>query len=182
MRRAIIATAGTVVGLVALLDYRSSGGISRSKVAVSVPGASRPTAGSTTTAPAPAASSPPTTTDPSLPLTTGRVATTTAPPTTQQTTPAPAAPASYTGTDIQYRYGDIQVRITVAGGRITNISIPEESSPDGRSQSINDQATPILTSEALAAQGLNFDVVSGATFTSDAFAQALQSALAKAGK
>ena len=74
------------------------------------------------------------------------------------------------------------MQITVANGRITNISIPQESASDARSQFINGQAMPILTSEALAAQSLKFDVVSGATFTSDAFAQSLQSALTKAGK
>jgi uncharacterized protein with FMN-binding domain len=74
------------------------------------------------------------------------------------------------------------VQITVAGGRITHISIPQESSTDPRSQSINSQAVPILTGEALSAQGLNFDVVSGATFTSYAFAQSFQTALTQAGK
>jgi len=82
---------------------------------------------------------------------------------------------------VSYRYGDIQLRVTVSGGRITDISVPQESAPGQRSQSINSQAIPVLTREALAAQGLQFDVVSGATFTSDAFAQALQSALAREG-
>jgi uncharacterized protein with FMN-binding domain len=53
---------------------------------------------------------------------------------------------------------------------------------DGRSQMINSYAVPILEQEAVAAQGVNINVVSGATFTSDAFAQSLQSALSKAGK
>jgi uncharacterized protein with FMN-binding domain len=34
----------------------------------------------------------------------------------------------------------------------------------------------------VAAQGVNINVVSGATFTSDAFAQSLQTALTQAGK
>jgi uncharacterized protein with FMN-binding domain len=169
MRRAIIATAGTVVGLVALLDYKSSGTIHRSHVAVSggTPAAAAPSTapGTTTTAPSPGTAS----------------ASPTAPAAPSTTTPA-AASGQYTGTDVVYRYGDIVVQITVAGGRITNISIPQESARDSRSQFINGQAIPILTSEALAAQNLNFDVVSGATFTSEAFAQSLQSALTKAGK
>ena len=161
MRRAIIATAGTVVGLVALLDYKSSGTIRRSHVSVS--GA------------APAAAAPPA----SAPATTPAGETTRTAP--AATTP-PGPSGQYTGTDVVYRYGDIQVQITVAKGRITNISIPQESARDARSQFINGQAVPILTSEALAAQSLQFDVVSGATFTSYAFAQSLQSALTKAGK
>ncbi len=47
---------------------------------------------------------------------------------------------------------------------------------------VNSAAVPVLMREAVAAQGVNFDVVSGATFTSDAFAQSLQSALAKASR
>jgi len=86
------------------------------------------------------------------------------------------------GTDVTYRYGDIQVAITVANGKITNISIPQESATDPRSQFINSQAVPILTQEVLAAQNLNVDVVSGATFTSDAFGQSMQSALTQAGR
>ena len=86
-----------------------------------------------------------------------------------------------TGSDIQYNYGDIQLRVTFDGGKITKIDIAHESATDGRSQSINSQAIPILTQEALAAQSLNFDVVSGATFTSEAFGQALQSILDPSG-
>lgn len=80
---------------------------------------------------------------------------------------------------MQYRYGEIEVRIAVSDGRITAIDFPVESAPDGRSENINSQALPILTQEALSAQGVNIDVVSGATYTSDAFAQSLQSALAE---
>ena len=71
---------------------------------------------------------------------------------------------------------------TLQSGRIVNVTVPQNGAIDGRSQTINSYAVPILEQEALAAQGLNFNVVSGATFTSDAFAQSLQSALSKAGK
>ena len=169
MRRAIVATVATVVGLVVLLDYRSSAPIGRSGVVVR---------GGATVPSAPSTSAPGATTGSG----TGPTPTTAAPAGPTPTTAAPAGPASYTGVDVPYRYGDIQVRITVAGGRITAISIPEESASDPRSESINSQAIPILTKEALAAQNLRFDVVSGATFTSDAFAQALQSALDEAGR
>ena len=68
------------------------------------------------------------------------------------------------------------------GAKILNISVPQNGALDGRSQMINSYAVPILEQEAVAAQGVNINVVSGATFTSDAFAQSLQSALSKAGK
>jgi uncharacterized protein with FMN-binding domain len=70
----------------------------------------------------------------------------------------------------------------VVNGKITSITYPIENATDSRSQSINSQALPILTREALDAQSLHIDVVSGATYTSDAFAQTLQAALQKIGK
>ncbi len=79
-------------------------------------------------------------------------------------------------------YGDIVVNATLRGGRILNVSVPQNDAVDGRSQMINSYAVPILEQEAVAAQGVNINVVSGATFTSDAFAQSLQSALSQAGK
>jgi len=178
VRRAVIASAATVVGLVALLDYKSHGTVSRSHVAVNRnPLATRPppTGAPSTTAP------PATTPSTAAPSTTAPSTRSSTPP-VASTAPPSASAQQYTGTDVVYRYGDIQVRITLAGGRITDITIPAESATDPRSESINSQAIPILTQEALAAQNLNFDVVSGATFTSDAFAQSLQSALSQAGK
>jgi uncharacterized protein with FMN-binding domain len=146
MRRAIIAVAATAIGLVALLDYKSSSGIGASKVSIG------PASPSTT----PAAISP--------------------------TSASKSATEQYTGANVSYVYGNIEVRITVDGGRLAAVSTPVESATDPRSQAINAQAIPILTRETLAAQGVNIDVVSGATFTSDAFGKSLQSALAKEGK
>ena len=49
-----------------------------------------------------------------------------------------------------------------------------------RSQFIMSQALPILRQEFLAAQSARIQMVSGATYTSEAFVQSLQSALLKA--
>jgi uncharacterized protein with FMN-binding domain len=49
-----------------------------------------------------------------------------------------------------------------------------------RSQFIMSQALPILRQEFLAAQSARIHMVSGATYTSEAFVQSLQSALVKA--
>lgn len=179
MRRAAVATAATVVGLIALLDYRSSSPSARTRVSVGGGQGAGSGGGQGTV--------PPTTAPPS-PTSTGGA--TTAPPATggPATSPATAPPttaataATYTGRDIQYQYGDIVVRITVRGGRITDVTVPQESATDPRSESINSQAVPILVQEALQAQSLNFDVVSGATYTSDAFAASLQVALQQAGR
>ncbi len=170
MRRAIVATAGTVVGLVALLSYKSSGPHNGQRVQVNG-GQSAPVSSTV-----PPATTGPTTTGPA----------TTGPATTGPATTAPPATASaertYDGQDIQYVYGDIVVNATLRGGRILNVSVPQNGAVDGRSQMINSYAVPILEQEAVAAQGVNINVVSGATFTSDAFAQSLQSALSQAGK
>ena len=74
------------------------------------------------------------------------------------------------------------VTATLQGSKVVNVGVPQNNAVDGRSQMINSYAVPILEQEAVAAQGVNINVVSGATFTSDAFAQSLQSALSKAGK
>jgi uncharacterized protein with FMN-binding domain len=47
----------------------------------------------------------------------------------------------------------------------------------GRSGVISQSAAPILKGEAIAAQSASIDTVSGATYTSQAYAQSLQSAL-----
>jgi len=107
-------------------------------------------------------------------------------------TPAPNATSSsgsggttsgtktLTGSLIQTRYGPVQVQITVSNGKITNIATPQLPS-EGRSGRISQYAAPILTSETMAAQSARIDLVSGATYTSDAYDQSLQAALDQAG-
>jgi uncharacterized protein with FMN-binding domain len=159
MRRAVIATAGTVVGLVVLLGYKSSGPVNLQKVSV---GTGSP--GATTTTPA---------TEPSTAPAPGGATPSTSAPTGAKT-------ATYTGHLVVYLYGDIQVAVTLSGGRIVSVSVPQNAAADGRSAAINSEAVPVLVQETLAAQGTNIDVVTGATYTSDAFAQSLQTALTKA--
>ncbi len=182
MRRAIIVTGGTVVGLVFLLGYRSVNTVHTSHVAVAVAGGAKlGTSGSGSSGSGSSGSG----SSGSGSATGGSgsgSSPATSPATSPTTTRTSTAPTSFTGTDVSYNYGDIQLSVTISQGKITKISVPQESATDQRSQYINSQATPILTQEALAAQGTNIDVVSGATFTSDAFAQALASALSNAGK
>ena len=87
---------------------------------------------------------------------------------------------TYTGTNETTRFGDVQVAITVSGGAITDVTTPVLSGNEGRSDQINNQAAPILRSEALAAQSAQIDSVSGATYTSGAYISSLQSALDQA--
>ncbi len=85
-----------------------------------------------------------------------------------------------TGSTVQTRYGDVAVQITVENGQIVDVqavALPTR----GRSGEISDYVAPILASEALQAQSATIDIVSGATYTSVAYAESLQSALDQAG-
>jgi uncharacterized protein with FMN-binding domain len=90
------------------------------------------------------------------------------------------------------RWGDVQVTIvvkkTTTGSKvtrkITGITVPVYPDHTGRSEFISQNALPILVSEALQAQmhPANVQLVSGATYTSEAFEQSLQAAALKAKK
>lgn len=86
----------------------------------------------------------------------------------------------YTGDVVDAYYGNVQVGATIAGGRITDITFLQYPSDRRTSVMINTQAMPYLKQEAITAQSANVDIVSGATATSQAFRQSLQSALAQA--
>lgn len=114
-------------------------------------------------------------------------------PTTTQTTNAsqPTTPTTtaasgqykdgtYTGSTASNMYEDIQVAITVSGGKITNITTPVVNSDSGHSEQINNYALPQLIQQAIAAQSSQIDGVSGASFTSQSYTQSLQSALDQA--
>jgi uncharacterized protein with FMN-binding domain len=89
------------------------------------------------------------------------------------------ASGSFTGADVPTRYGDVQVSITVVHGRITDVGWLKLPFDRPRSQSISQQASPILRSEVLAAQSAQIDLLSGATYTSDAWATSVQAALSQ---
>ena len=77
--------------------------------------------------------------------------------------------------------GPVQVQLTVAAGKITDVSVVQYPNGNGRDQEINAYALPILVQETLDAQSAQIDMVSGATVTSDGYLQSLQSALDQAG-
>ncbi|MEO8463622.1 MAG: FMN-binding protein [Chloroflexota bacterium] len=103
--------------------------------------------------------------------------------------PAPTAAPSpspqqvsgqFTGPEVQNPFGFVQVAITVSGGKVVDVnavSLPV----GGHSGRISDFVAPILRSQALAAQSARIDGVSGATYTSQAYAMSLQGALDAAG-
>ena len=83
---------------------------------------------------------------------------------------------TFTGVAVQDPYGPVQVQVTMTGGKITDVTALQLPS-QGRSGFISQSVAPILQGEAISAQSASIDTVSGATYTSQAYAQSLQSAL-----
>ena len=90
-----------------------------------------------------------------------------------------AGSETLTGTVVPSRYGNTQVQVTISNGQITSVTALQLPT-GGRSGQISQYVEPILSSEALTAQSANIDIVSGATYTSEAYAESLQSALDQA--
>jgi len=87
---------------------------------------------------------------------------------------------SYTGDVVDAFYGNIQVKAVISNGLIADVIFLQYPNDRNTSVEINTQAMPILKQEAIAAQSANVDGVSGASSTSPAFIQSLQSALDQA--
>ncbi len=107
-----------------------------------------------------------------------------APTPTPAATPAPTPAAgtalrdgTVTGAAVGIRWGAVQVQVTIAGGAITDVTAIQLPDGDRHSAQLSQRAEPRLRSSALATQGVEVDVVSGATYTSLAYAQSLQAAL-----
>jgi uncharacterized protein with FMN-binding domain len=87
---------------------------------------------------------------------------------------------TYTGSVADAYYGNVQVEVTISGGKITDVKFLQYPNTHQVSVIINQQAMPYLKQEAVQAQSANVQIISGATFTSQAFQQSLQSALSQA--
>jgi uncharacterized protein with FMN-binding domain len=89
------------------------------------------------------------------------------------TSTAAYADGTYSGTGTS-RFGNVTVSVTVSGGTITNVQITNvtTSFPESRIAS--------LPAAVVASQSASVNVVSGATYSSTAFKQAVQLALTQA--
>lgn len=106
---------------------------------------------------------------------------------TPNSTPASApkpkgqyADGQYTGKVEDAFYGPIQVKAIIQNGKLTDVQFLQYPNDRSNSRSINSQAAPILTQEAVRAQSAAVDIVSGATDTSEAFMRSLSNALSQA--
>ena len=92
-----------------------------------------------------------------------------------------AKDGSFTGSSIGTFFGDVQVSVTISGGKISDVKALQLTNADGRSVQISNRAAPILRSEVLKSQSANVSNVSGATYTTQGYLSSLQSALDQAG-
>ena len=157
MKRALIATGITIAGLAAIAGYRVS------------PHSLGAVAAVPTITPSP---SPLSTPSPGAPSATPSAAPT--------PSPSPAAGGSFTGSDFPNRFGDVVVRVVVTNGHITDVQSVQLPSDRARSAYISQVAGPMLRSEVLQAQSATIDIISGATYTSQSYAQSVESALKQA--
>jgi uncharacterized protein with FMN-binding domain len=81
------------------------------------------------------------------------------------------------GDVIGTRYGPVQVRVVFRGRRIVDVRALKDPDDLERSRQIDADALPKLRAKVLAAQSARIDGVSGATYTSAAYQQSVQSAL-----
>ena len=101
--------------------------------------------------------------------------------------PARQAPAAsttsingtFTGPSVNVNYGNVQVKITVVNGRITDAVAV--NAPTGKNDRWTNMAVPILKAQTLKAQSANIQGASGASYTSYGWFTSLQGALAQAG-
>lgn len=104
---------------------------------------------------------------------------------TSTPTPTKAAPSNVTVTGRGYNaggFGTVSVQITVTNGVVTAAKAVSYPNRDNRSAWISQQAIPWLVEQTLAAKNsANIAGVGGATYTTNAWINSLQSALTAAG-
>ena len=154
MKKALLAVVGTLAGLAWLVSYR----VTPEHVRALDASAAAPSADPA--APTPEAPSPGATAAP---------------------TPTPrGSDGTFTGAPEPNFYGIVQVRVVVRGGRIADVQAVQLPNDRARSAYISQVAGPMLKSEVIQAQSARIDIISGATFTSEGYAQSVASALGQA--
>jgi len=95
---------------------------------------------------------------------------------TRTTAPAKPKPkpVSKNSDVIEYKYGVLQISMTVLGTEITKVDVIQGDLTNGRKE-----AYAILTDATVQIQGTNYGNVSGATFTTEAFKLAVKNVLGK---
>ncbi|SIM58577.1 FMN-binding protein [Micromonospora cremea] len=152
MRKITLWLLATIAVVVLLFSYKTSTGSDSSPLAETVSGANAP-------------------------ATETGLGSATTPGTSRGTVARSGSTTVADGPVVQTKRGNVQVRASINGGRITEITPVTVPSTNSRSRDINKHAVPQLRTEALAAQSAQIDAVSGATLTSDGYTKSLQAAL-----
>jgi len=180
-RRAPVVAGTTVVAMIGLLSFHthSTSGI---LAPAGQRGSTRPTTSTPATKKSP--SSPSATSPAATGSSGGSTSSGSSGGSTSSGSSAPATPTTttVTGTIVQYGYGELAVSVTLSGSSITGVAVPTLQTAEPYSQQLATQVIPMLRQEVLQAQSANINGISGATYTSEAFTQSLQSALHKAPK
>ena len=181
MKRALLIAGGTVGGLGAVLAITPPQLSSTSPVGATpeatIPTATQiPVANNPSSTSSPKQSSRPTPKASTSSKSTGAATTPAAPATTA---PSKSANGTFTGNSVDVGYGIVQVKITVANGKITDAQAVQ--APSGRNDRWTNMAVPVLRQRTLAAQSANINAVSGASYTSYGWYTSLVSALKQAG-
>jgi uncharacterized protein with FMN-binding domain len=159
MKRAPIVISATVAGLAGVLAFHTT----PAKVSLGALPTASAGGGQPASSPDPAASS-------------GHRAAAGKP--TSRSSPTSGGTRSATGPAVNYSYGVMSIKVTVSGSKIVNVGVASiDDGGNPRSESIDQQAIPILEQEVMQAQNANIQGVSGASYTSAGFTQSLQSAL-----
>ena len=166
MKRALLIAGGTIGGLGAVLMITPPNLSSTTQVAGGIPQVDP------TTAPSKSTAAKPTKKPSAKPSATSA-------PTQTASQPSGATDGSFTGDAISIRYGTVQVKITVQGGKIVDAQAVK--APTGSNDRYTQMAVPRLREQTIAAQNANIQGVSGASFTSYGWYKSLVSAIAKAG-
>lgn len=170
MRKVVLALLLTAVGLGLLLSFKSRAATATGTTAL---GGSALSGSGTTTAPTGAASP--------TPSATASASASTSTSTSAAKTGSGGKNGTYTGAAESTQFGNVQVQAVISGGKLTNVVVLQVPDRGGYEGQIVQIALPELKSEALSAQSANIDVISGATYTSQGYAESLQSALDQAG-
>jgi uncharacterized protein with FMN-binding domain len=199
MKRALLIAGGTVGGLGAVLaitppQLGTTSAINIAGGPVTGPGATSSASASSSSSTASASATTKATaaaTKSAKPVATkssGATAAATTAPADATTAAATTAPATnsktsingtFTGPSVFVNYGNVQVKITVVNGRITDAVAVK--APSGKNDRWTNMAVPVLKAQTLAAQSANIQGASGASYTSYGWHTSLQGALAQAG-
>jgi uncharacterized protein with FMN-binding domain len=176
MRRFVTVFVATVAGLVVLLSFKSAPAKAPRAAALSTATPGDSSASTASSAPASSAAASSAAATPAVTSAASSSATATASSASTTTT------KTVTGSTVNVReggrsFGVVQVRLTLTNGKITAATAIQSPQNDSHSAELSQFSIPTLSQEVLTSQSASIDAVSGATYTSEAYAQSVQAAL-----